>query len=128
MLKVDKFLSILQMFLFVLIILSTTSMFLIKYRVYTFLSDSSKLDKRMKELKNEKSLLIIELTYLTSTERIFSLIDNDSKVLDNKEILKYTQIKTKDEFAKISLARLKQKESNSKLADTSNAILKNLKL
>ena len=75
------------------------------------------LDKKIERLQSNKNLLTIELTYLTSTERLLSLIDKDPKILNNKDVIKVSQLKTKKELVSISLAKAMNKAyENKKIA------------
>ena len=99
LIKVRKILTI---FLFVNILL----MFYIKFNIYKTTKKYSYLDKQIEEAIEKKNILEIDLSYLTSTERLMKLIENNPKILDKKENIKYPQIKTKKELENISYAKL----------------------
>ena len=50
-------------------------MFYIRYKMFNMINDLSYLDKEIERINDDKKILTIELTYLTSTERLLSLID-----------------------------------------------------
>ena len=77
--------------------------------MYEMTNDLVYLDQKIDKLKDNKNLLTIELTYLTSTERLLSLIDQNPIILNDKEIIKVKQLKTKQQLVDISLAKAKNK-------------------
>lgn len=121
MLKFRKFLNIFHNFLVVFCILATASMFYVRHRMYNLTRDLAHLDRKIEKLRSDKELLTIELTYLTSTERLLSLIDGNPKVLNNKDIINVDQLKTKDELVDISLAKSKNIiQENRRIARSQN--------
>lgn len=85
--------------------------------MYIISGDLNALDKKIEKLQKDKELLNIELTYLTSTERFLSLIDKNPEILNNKDVIKSSQLKTKKEFATSSLTKLQnQVYSDNKVA------------
>jgi len=106
MLRFRNFLNVLQDILWFILLAGIVSMFYVKYRMYTVSSSISYLDKKIESLQSDKNLLTIELTYLTSTERLLSLIDKNPKVLNNKDVIEVSQLKTKDQLISISLAKV----------------------
>lgn len=109
MLKVRKFVNILHNTLLILALVITGSMFYVRYRMYKITKSLEHLDKKMEKLQSEKEILTIELTYLTSTERIMSLIEKNPNILNDKNITEVTQLKTIEEFENISLAKARNK-------------------
>ncbi len=103
--------------LLIVLIAATASMFYIRYKMHNISSSITFLDKKIERLQSNKNLLTIELTYLTSTERLLSLIDKDPKILSNKDVIKVSQLKTKKELVSISLAKAMNKAyENKKIA------------
>ena len=109
MLKFKNFLNILEKILLVILIIAIASMFYVKYKMYNISSSIVYLDKKIEKLQNDKKLLTIELTYLTSTERLLSLIDKNPDILSDKSVIKVSQLKTKKELVDISLAKAMNK-------------------
>ena len=105
MLKIEKCLNILEKFLLIFLVILGFSTFYIRYKMYNLSSNLKFLDKKIEKLNNEKELLTIELTYLTSTERILALIEKNNHILNNKDIIASSQLKTMKEFAKMSLVK-----------------------
>ncbi len=103
--KFKKFLSYFQNFLIIAGIVITTLMFYVRYKMFIISKDLIVLDKKIEKLQKDKALLNIELTYLTSTERILNLIDKNREILNNKDIIKVSQLKTKQEFVALSLSK-----------------------
>ena len=128
MLKFRNFLNLLQNILIVVILVATGSMFYVRYKMYNISSSIEYLDRKIEKLQNNKNLLTIELTYLTSTERLLSLIDKNPKILSDKSIIKVSQLKTEKEFVNISLAKAMDKAyKNKKIAKnkTTNNLVEN---
>lgn len=109
MLKFRKFLNTLQNLLIVILLLLASFMFYVRYKMYDLSNNLTYLDKKIERLQSDKNLLTVELTYLTSTERILSLIDRNPKVLNEKVVIKVAQLKTKKELIDISLAKATNK-------------------
>lgn len=105
MLKFRNFLNVLQNILLMILIIATILMFYIRHRMYNISNSISYLDKKIEKLQSNRNILTIELTYLTSTERILSLIDKNPKILSDKGIINISQLKTKKELVNISLAK-----------------------
>lgn len=105
MLKLKKFLSLFQNFLLITGIFITALMFYIRYRMFVISKDLVGLNTKIEKLQKDKELLNIELTYLTSSERILNLIDKNPEILNNKDIIKSSQLKTKQEFVALSLSK-----------------------
>ena len=121
MLKIRKIFTIIQNILFITLLLFLGSMFYIRYRMYVLSKNISYLDEKIKKLEDNKELLTIELTYLTSTERILSLIDKNPSILNNKQIIKASQLKSKEQLVEISLAKANNRVyENRKLAEYKN--------
>lgn len=117
MLKVKKFLNILHNILLIFALVITGSMFYVRYKMYNLTNSLSYLDKKIEKLQNEKELLTIELTYLTSTERIMALIEKNPNILNDKDVIKVAQLKTIEEFENVSLAKAKNRAyENKKIA------------
>lgn len=87
----------------------------------------SYLDDKIEQMKGDKRILEVELAYLTSTERLLSLIDQKPEILNNKKLVGIKQIKTDEEFKEFSLAKAVNKPyNNSKYAKTlTNFIIEN---
>jgi len=112
-----KFLSILEKFLVVIFLITCTSMFCIKYRMFTLNNSLAYLDQQIEKLNENKNLFNIELTYLTSSERILNLIDKNPGILSNKEFINVSQLKTLSQFENISFAKAENRTyENSKVA------------
>ena len=107
MLRIAKSLSIIEKILLVLLVFVGSAMFCVRYKMYNISNNLKYLDNKIAKLNNEKELLGVELTYLTSTERILSIIEKDQSVLNDKDIINSKQLKTKEEFARISMAKFK---------------------
>lgn len=89
-------------------------MFCVRYKMFIISQDLVALDTRIEKLQKDKELLNIELTYLTSTERILNLIDKNPEILNDKDIIKSSQLKTTREFVALSLAKAKNQIYNDK--------------
>jgi len=114
MLKFKNFLSLFQNFLLVIGLIATISMFYIKYKMFTISKDLVALDTKIEKLEKDKALLNIELTYLTSAERILNLVDKNPEILNNKDIIKSSQLKTKQEFAALSILKYQNQDYSDK--------------
>ena len=126
MLKFRKILLFIQNILIFLLLLLSCSMFYIRYKMFNMINDLSYLDKEIERINDDKKILTIELTYLTSTERLLSLIDKNPELLNNKKIVDVKQIKTKDELKKISLSKaMKNPKKNKKYARTITDLIQN---
>ena len=119
MLKVKKFFVFLQNILIIALLLATTGMFFVRYKMYTLSKNLAFLDQKIEKLQNNRELLSLELTYLTSTERLLTLIDKNPNILNNKDIIVANQLKSKKELLEISLAKANNKVyENKKVANT----------
>ena len=126
MLKFRKILLFIQNILIFLLLLLSCSMFYIRYKMFNIINDLSYLDKEIERINDDKKILTIELTYLTSTERLLSLIDKNPELLNNKKIVDVKQIKTKDELKKISLSKaMKNPYKNKKYARAMTDLIQN---
>ncbi|MDD2840432.1 MAG: hypothetical protein PHY80_04935 [Rickettsiales bacterium] len=114
MLNFKKFLSFSQNFLLIIGIIIAVLMFCVRYKMFIISQDLVALDTRIEKLQKDKELLNIELTYLTSTERILNLIDKNPEILNDKDIIKSSQLKTTREFVALSLAKAKNQIYNDK--------------
>ena len=95
-----------KIFLSILIVI-TMLMFYMKYKMYTITTNLAYLDKQIEKKQEEYHILNIELCYLSSTERLLSLVNKYPSILYNKSIAKYSQLKSKDELEKLSLAKIR---------------------
>jgi cell division protein FtsL len=86
----------------------TVLMFYVKYKMFILSKDLVAMDTKIEQLQKDKELLNIELTYLTSTERILDLIDKNPNILNNKDVIDTSQLKTKYDFTSLSLTKLKK--------------------
>ena len=119
MLKIRRFLRLMQNTLIIVLLLATASMFFIRYKMYDLSRDLAYLDKHIESLQDHKELLDLELTYLTSTERILSLIDKNPNILNNKKVINVAQLKSKKQLIEISLAKANNRVyENRKLAES----------
>lgn len=117
MLKIRKLFVLLQNTLLMIFLLLLGCMLYIRYRMYTISKDIAYIDDKIKKIENNKEILNIELTYLTSAERILSLIDKNETVLNDKQVIKSSQLKSKNQLIEISLAKAKSRAyENRKLA------------
>ena len=117
MLKLKKTIIVIQNAFIIILILLTVLMFAVRYRMYKIMNNLVYLDNRIEKLQSDKNLLRVELTYLTSTERLLSLLEHNPKILKNKNLIKIIQVKTKEELEDISLAKsVNSSYRNKKLA------------
>lgn len=85
--------------------------------MFSISEDLIALDKKIEKLQKDKELLNIELTYLTSTERFLSMIDKNPEILNEKDVIESSQLKTRKEFVASSLTKLQnQVYSDNKVA------------
>lgn len=127
MLKIKKFFSILENVLLIIVIVLTISVFYIRYKMYNITKNMAYLDKKIEQMRDDKKILQVELTYLTSTERLLDLIEKNPDILNNKQLASIKQVKTKEEFKAFSLAKaVNNPYNNKKYAKTlTNFIIEN---
>ena len=127
MLKIKKFFSILENVLLVIVIVLAISVFYIRYKMYNMTKSMAYLDKKIEQMRDDKKILQVELTYLTSTERLLDLIEKNPNILNNKQLASIKQVKTKEEFKAFSLAKaVNSPYNNKKYAKTlTNFIIEN---
>lgn len=127
MLKIKKFFSILENVLLIIVIVLTISVFYIRYKMYNITKNMAYLDKKIEQMRDDKKILQVELTYLTSTERLLDLIEKNPNILNNKQLASIKQVKTKEEFKAFSLAKaVNNPYNNKKYAKTlTNFIIEN---
>lgn len=95
--------------------------------MFVISKDLLSLNTKIEKLQKDKELLNIELTYLTSSERILNLIDKNPEILNNKDIIKSSQLKTKQEFIALSLSKSHNKDYvNKRVAKKDNKKLDSL--
>jgi hypothetical protein len=86
--------------LIVILIVAILWLVIIKRYSYSVTKTIIGLNDKIIFLRNKKQLLMVELTYLTSPERLIFLIEKNPKLLDRKTIVSSRQIQTRDEFVK----------------------------
>lgn len=95
--------------------------------MYNITKNMAYLDKKIEQMRDDKKILQVELTYLTSTERLLDLIEKNPNILNNKQLASIKQVKTKEEFKAFSLAKaVNNPYNNKKYAKTlTNFIIEN---
>ena len=100
-----KILNNIQRCLVLILIFSIFSLVYIKKTMYNITKVNNYKDEIIEDLKNKKNILKIELSYLASSGRLYLFIDKNPNIINNKEIISYTQLKTMSELKKISLSK-----------------------
>ncbi len=114
MLRVSRFLYILQNILLVILIILAFLMFGVRYRMKNIINSMSFLDKKIEKMYDDKKILEVELVYLTSTERLLALIEKKPEILNNKKVASIKQVKTEEEFESFSLSKATNNPYNNK--------------
>lgn len=127
MLKVSRFLYILQNILLIILLVLAILMFGVRYRMKNIINSMSFLDKKIENMYDDKKILEVELAYLTSTERLLALIEKKPEILNNKKVASIKQVKTEEEFENFSLSKaMNNPYNNKKYAKTlTNFIIEN---
>ena len=107
MLIFDKFLLLLKKSLVISCAIVLALVIYMKFFMYNISTEIVSIEKKIEELKSSKHMLNIELTYLLSTERLLAIVEKNPNIIADREIIKSTQVKTKDEFRRIAFAKLK---------------------
>jgi cell division protein FtsL len=95
--------------LLIILFFGTGFMFFIKSQMYGISNELMSLDRKIYDLKEQKHLLRIELTYLTSAERLLILIEKNPYLLKEKDLITTIQIQTKKQFIQVAMQKFVEK-------------------